>query len=509
MSVVTSSGAVRIQVSGARGPRGLASGPLGDGSVGADEISSDSGEQAAIVAKIGAVAPTDLSSTASAKGAGLSGFSHSATYVAPSVGRKLQQIISPMDAPYSAVGDGTADDTTALNNAIAAAPFAGTVTLPAGKKFKTTGLVNDRGIRFVGGGQILNNPGAGIFQLNDYARSMGFILGREYRYRLFSRLNNAGSTLTGFIYGDSTVATSANGGGYAGASGTPDVLLAKQLARSNVRNPISLTNRGAGGTNWSSLNALPDLGAAVDLIVIKYSVNHAGADAAAEITAMRAKLAAIRAATYGAVNLLTIVLVGPNSTYDLAGGRTSAFYELLRLGYEQAARDYKCVYVDVYGMFQDSTWMAGNYMDTPAVHPAALLQMQIWAQVGNALMAPNENQLNVNDDWIAGTFQNSWANKGGGNNNFQVSIEPSGKAFLRGSITRASGTPTGGQSYGVLPNTNYYPALLSGGTAWTYDGTNWRSVPVLISTDGTISPRNADSYNNLVVLDGINWSVRA
>lgn len=47
-------GRIRINVTGARGPRGLSSGPLGAGAVGADTITNDSLDQAAIREKIGA-----------------------------------------------------------------------------------------------------------------------------------------------------------------------------------------------------------------------------------------------------------------------------------------------------------------------------------------------------------------------------------------------------------------------------------------------------------------------
>lgn len=59
-----------------------------------------------------------LTSLAAASGAGLVGFSQSATYSASTVGKKLQQIVCPLDAPYSAAGNGIANDTTALQAAI-------------------------------------------------------------------------------------------------------------------------------------------------------------------------------------------------------------------------------------------------------------------------------------------------------------------------------------------------------------------------------------------------------
>lgn len=59
-----------------------------------------------------------LTSLAAASGAGLVGFSQSTTYPASTVGKKLQQIVCPLDAPYSAVANGITNDTAALQAAI-------------------------------------------------------------------------------------------------------------------------------------------------------------------------------------------------------------------------------------------------------------------------------------------------------------------------------------------------------------------------------------------------------
>lgn len=66
-------------------------------------------------------------------------------------------VFNVMAAPYGAKGDGTTDDTAAINSAITAAQSptpAGTVLLPSGYKFKTTGnhQITKPGLRIVGGG---------------------------------------------------------------------------------------------------------------------------------------------------------------------------------------------------------------------------------------------------------------------------------------------------------------------------------------------------------------------
>jgi hypothetical protein len=87
-------------------------------------------------------------------GAGLVGFSHSASYAAGTVGNHLKRFICVTDAPYSATGDGTTDDTAAFTAAIAAVIVAGggTLWIPAGTFKVTSALTVASPMRFVGGG---------------------------------------------------------------------------------------------------------------------------------------------------------------------------------------------------------------------------------------------------------------------------------------------------------------------------------------------------------------------
>jgi hypothetical protein len=73
----------------------------------------------------------DLASTASGKGAALMGFSHANTYAQGTAGLALQAFINVKNAPFNAVGDGTTDDTAAIQAALNAAAGRN-VYVPAG-----------------------------------------------------------------------------------------------------------------------------------------------------------------------------------------------------------------------------------------------------------------------------------------------------------------------------------------------------------------------------------------
>ena len=110
---------------------------------------------------------SSLASLALSTGAGLVGFSQSASAAAGTVGAKLKQSTSIVDPPYSAKCDGTTDDSAAIQAAINST--ASIVTMPPGVtcSFATT-LTIDRALRFEGGastGDTAGNPGPSTTKL--------------------------------------------------------------------------------------------------------------------------------------------------------------------------------------------------------------------------------------------------------------------------------------------------------------------------------------------------------
>jgi len=579
MSVVTASGAVRIRVTGARGPIGPGSGPLGNGSVGADEISADSGEQEAITAKLGAAALSDLASTGPGKGLALSAFRQTGSGAIDRTGlEKAQEIVSALD--FDGVGDETADDLAALNAAIIRAGDSAVVDL-AGLTYRVSALpTNPRGVRFVNGRVVLGTAGAAR-QLNSYARERGFVHGREHLTRLYARAGSAGTRMKIISRGDSkgahtsgsvqgyivsniltvtsggdgelyqgctisgsgvgsgrtvvqinrgfggkgskiqvsagsdagssgspiTITTPGSGGGYAGNSGTPDVLLPKMLKRMNVANPIDVRNLNQGGTKWTDCDPTTFLAADVDATIFDYSTNHVNAqNVDDEIAAMRAVLTTLRAQTYGAKHLHDAILKMPISAHDTSGGRMNTWSEKLFRAYLQASDDFHACLIDDYGMWPDSSSLAGQWGDTPFVHPSAVFQQQISAHDGRELFPFGALAMSVPDDWVyldPSLGGNSYTIYDNGFDPIRTKRVFGGKCLLRGGVAPPSNTVAANHTFALLPNTNYYPQVSEIVDAHTFSTTNtWGRLKCGVGTDGKIFAREAAS-NIVAVLFGM------
>lgn len=197
---------VKIRVTGARGPRGPASGPLTAGSVGADEISNSPTEQQDIRDKLGLSGPESLN---------LFGFSHDETYAAGTEGRHVTRLISAADEPWAATGTGT--ETTAITDMLNYAA-GDPVDLPLQYKVAAS-LENKLGSRFMGKGQLLASASPGGFYLQEQ-QTDAHVYPTDFNqimlYRLLLRLKlssmaiasgSAAQDLTWIHFGNSISAT--------------------------------------------------------------------------------------------------------------------------------------------------------------------------------------------------------------------------------------------------------------------------------------------------------------
>ena len=294
-----------------------------------------------------------------------------------------------------AAGNGSTSDQSVVDAALAASTR-DVIFADPGLQFLVSSFANIYGREVEGGGAIVRAITGGLQQLNSYADKHKIAIGKEYLSRLYSTLNTAASVSV-FAYGDSTIA-----GDSQSTFSLLQNLLPAQARRRGLQCVLNVTNRGVAGTNVSSLNAVPDLGTNTVLLIIKYGINDGSLTESSRLatfaTTLRAKLAAIRAASNGAESQVSILLVGPNSTSDTPNGRDERWYEQLRGIYVQAARDYKCAYFDTYAFLRDSRSAATLWMDNPfgdgrAIHPTDIGHQWIWGGIF---------------DWLFGFGETAW-----------------------------------------------------------------------------------------------------
>lgn len=318
---------------------------------------------------------------------------------------RLADNLHVKDHPYT--GNGIANDTPALQAAINESGQSGReVNLGGGTFYAGSALTNTYGAPMRDGKVLIPSLISGQkTQLNTYADDVnGVMIGRENLYAFRLACAN-GATQTNYIYGDSTVIT---GGAYLVK---PHDLIKFACWSKGVTLPAP-TNRGVSGTSWSDLNALPDLSANTKLIVIKYGINDAlKTNALATIAAdARAKLAAIRAAANGGPDNLSILLMGPNSTYYPTIGQDAKWYEGLRNLYLQLCKEFDCAYFDTYAYMQQTRNAPGTWMDETSagsgegIHPMPLAIYWFWWEAfGTYILEDgNWNATKSNHFWNIG-----------------------------------------------------------------------------------------------------------
>lgn len=323
---------------------------------------------------------------------------------------------------FGAPTDGVTIADNNINTAIALAHARGQKFIDGnGLKYKVssrTAISNLYGIE-LRNMYLIEDVSDGSYQINTYADDDKIHVGREYMYRIYNRLKNGGDGLRFFAFGDSTME---------GPAGWPDggtpwesfwqSMFPRLGTLKGLYLPVIAENKAIGGTRLPQMDALPYVTETADCFIIKYAINDASIgngrlDVFAQ--ALDEKLREIREKEFGSVYDLSIILVGPNSTFDPPFGRTSEWYERLRGIFVAAARKWKCAFFDTYAYMQDSSWAAGAWLDSPfpdnpkrGVHPEMIGYAWIWGEIFNWIF-PDEvahqwrrNHLQV----TSGQFEN-------------------------------------------------------------------------------------------------------
>jgi hypothetical protein len=86
---------------------------------------------------------------------------------------------------------------------------------------------------------------------------------------------------------------------------------------------------------------------------------------------------------------MSVVLCTPNSTSDTPNDRDERWYEQVAPIVRRAARDYQCVFVDVYAYLRDARnaadWMDDPYADGRHIHPLNVMNVWIASLLADAL----------------------------------------------------------------------------------------------------------------------------
>jgi hypothetical protein len=243
---------------------------------------------------------------------------------------------------------------------------------------------NTYGTRFEHGKVCVPSRVAGFrTQLQSYAhRVNGLMVGRE-NLAAFWKACTAGTLMTAVIVGDSTVE---NNLAYARRSHD---LVQRAFYAAGI-NGVKTVNRGVSGSSWSDLDVAQvavDIAAGMRLLIIKYDINDAAKanPLATRQADARAKLAAIRALPGGDVGSLSIVLMGPNSTYSPSTGQDYRWFEDLRPCNEQLVLEFEVAYFDTYAYLQNTRPAFAIWQDDilplhESIHPDAVAVYWIWME---------------------------------------------------------------------------------------------------------------------------------
>lgn len=329
-----------------------------------------------------------------------------------------------------AKGDGITSDQQAVINALTLA--GNTLNTTQGAKYLVESITNILGKQIFGKGKIVKSAPGGLESQNTYADAYQRITGLEYMSHWYSEITNQLKTPTkklkiGFS-GDSTT----KGDGI-----TDPVFKINDLVKFGIGKTgcsgsygvecINLGHSGGHTGQWADSFVNNDKTLGLDVYVVRWGINDPGylksgaqppldagqnypnrRDVTDFAVSLREGLGRFRETN--PISKASIILMMPNSTYDIPNGRDALWYEQLRDVYVQAARDFKCAFIDTYAIMQDSKHLANVLMDDPmptsgrGIHPNDAMNTIISGYIVDVLI-PNglrNSYSNVSNLNVAG-----------------------------------------------------------------------------------------------------------
>lgn len=308
--------------------------------------------------------------------------------------RKYSEIPSIKDE--GAVGSGTTSDQAAFDAVISTDQDK--ILLPDKGRYLVTSTENQLGKQFFGNGHLVKSVTGGLEAQNTYADDYQRATGREYLSAWLRGLvdqYNAPSRPLRIVLGiDSTTRGTPENGVNIGFN--IDELVKMGIFQRGLQGAfgIETVNRGFDGTNtqqWLDNYLSGDIAENGDLYIYRPGINDPGwlkdgslpplnagqsypnrRDPADVAQSLDEALTTFRASK--PLSVASVLLMTPNSTYDIPNGRDALYYEQLRNIYIAACRKHKCAFIDLYAEMQDSKHLANVLMDNPfgdgrGIHP--------------------------------------------------------------------------------------------------------------------------------------------
>lgn len=334
------------------------------------------------------------------------------------------------------------------------------------------------------GAILLNNK----FKMNSPYRNKGYVFGLEYAIGIQNKVRTnyvandwITTQLKAIFSGDSTTA----GDGVESSTFFIDQCF-KTIVEQETNYKLTYTNKGhssKNSTDWINTYLAEDLALNPDLYVIRWGINDGssytlGTRLSTYFANLRTGLNTIR--TQKSVNQMCIVLMSPSSTNDYLYNRDYKWHDQINSGLREIAREYQCVFIDTYSLFQDSR-SGGGWMDTPYVapnddihiHPKGALNWNIAGVIFETLFPIGftaHHPKVPNTEWISLPLINNWVSGSSPNTPTRYrEVVISGKKHyqIEGYISNGDASPN--TKFALLPKgaglTKYYICMASGGTA--------------------------------------------